>query len=181
MSATGTAGAVVLTRQPPCLSAISYLPMRPRLTKAVGLQIGPVRSDPAKPVRAKQDGAVEKTRTSTGCPTATSTLRVYQFRHDRSHRRRADSGGRRAWEGASCASLRQSACHSEPTGLCPRLPERWMRSSAGEHLVHTEGVTGSIPVASTIPVRGLASGFPHEPQICRQIRTARTLFTTWVS
>ena len=27
--------------------------------------------------------AVEKTRTSTGCPTATSTLRVYQFRHDR--------------------------------------------------------------------------------------------------
>ena len=33
--------------------------------------------------RAKQDGAVEKTRTSTGCPTATSTLRVYQFRHDR--------------------------------------------------------------------------------------------------
>ncbi len=30
-----------------------------------------------------QTGAVEKTRTSTGCPTATSTLRVYQFRHDR--------------------------------------------------------------------------------------------------
>jgi hypothetical protein len=30
-----------------------------------------------------QDGAVEKTRTSTGYPTATSTLRVYQFRHDR--------------------------------------------------------------------------------------------------
>ena len=29
-------------------------------------------------------GAVEKTRTSTGLtPTATSTLRVYQFRHDR--------------------------------------------------------------------------------------------------
>jgi hypothetical protein len=28
-------------------------------------------------------GAVERTRTSTGCPTATSTLRVYQFRHDR--------------------------------------------------------------------------------------------------
>jgi hypothetical protein len=29
-------------------------------------------------------GAVEKTRTSTGfTPTATSTLRVYQFRHDR--------------------------------------------------------------------------------------------------
>ena len=33
------------------------------------------------------DGAVEKTRTSTGCPTATSTLRVYQFRHDRTSRR----------------------------------------------------------------------------------------------
>ena len=32
---------------------------------------------------AFSDGAVEKTRTSTGCPTATSTLRVYQFRHDR--------------------------------------------------------------------------------------------------
>ena len=31
----------------------------------------------------KMNGAVEKTRTSTGCPTATSTLRVYQFRHDR--------------------------------------------------------------------------------------------------
>ena len=30
-----------------------------------------------------ENGAVEKTRTSTGCPTATSTLRVYQFRHDR--------------------------------------------------------------------------------------------------
>src|SRR5690349_22532530 len=29
------------------------------------------------------DGAVEKTRTSTPCGTATSTLRVYQFRHDR--------------------------------------------------------------------------------------------------
>jgi ribosomal protein L32E len=28
-------------------------------------------------------GAVEKTRTSTPCGTATSTLRVYQFRHDR--------------------------------------------------------------------------------------------------
>src|SRR5690606_18710714 len=38
------------------------------------------------------DGAVEKTRTSTGCPTATSTLRVYQFRHDRSHRRAGNSG-----------------------------------------------------------------------------------------
>src|SRR5690606_7645080 len=28
-------------------------------------------------------GAVEKTRTSTPCGTATSTLRVYHFRHDR--------------------------------------------------------------------------------------------------
>ncbi len=27
---------------------------------------------------------------------------------------------------------------------------RWMLSSAGEHLVHTEGVAGSIPAASTI-------------------------------
>ena len=32
-----------------------------------------------------------------------------------------------------------------------------MRSSAGEHLVHTEGVTGSIPVASTIPFNALAA------------------------
>ncbi len=31
----------------------------------------------------RKNGAVEKTRTSTGFPTATSTLRVYQFRHDR--------------------------------------------------------------------------------------------------
>ena len=31
----------------------------------------------------REIGAVERTRTSTGCPTATSTLRVYQFRHDR--------------------------------------------------------------------------------------------------
>src|SRR5690606_41023367 len=45
-----------------------------------------------RPVRS--DGAVEKTRTSTGCPTATSTLRVYQFRHDRSHRRAGNSGER---------------------------------------------------------------------------------------
>ena len=30
-----------------------------------------------------ENGAVEKTRTSTSCDTATSTLRVYQFRHDR--------------------------------------------------------------------------------------------------
>ena len=34
-----------------------------------------------------KSGAVEKTRTSTGCyPTAPSTLRVYQFRHDRVER-----------------------------------------------------------------------------------------------
>ena len=36
-----------------------------------------------KPGQSRVFGAVEKTRTSTGCPTATSTLRVYQFRHDR--------------------------------------------------------------------------------------------------
>jgi hypothetical protein len=39
--------------------------------------------DNKKPAEAGFYGAVEKTRTSTGCPTATSTLRVYQFRHDR--------------------------------------------------------------------------------------------------
>ena len=31
----------------------------------------------------QESGAVERNRTFTGCPTATSTLRVYQFRHDR--------------------------------------------------------------------------------------------------
>jgi hypothetical protein len=31
-----------------------------------------------------RNGAVERTRTSTDCSTATSTLRVYQFRHNRS-------------------------------------------------------------------------------------------------
>src|SRR5690606_19619590 len=42
------------------------------------------------------DGAVEKTRTSTGCPTATATLRVYQFRHDRtSQESPAGAGSRR--------------------------------------------------------------------------------------
>jgi hypothetical protein len=29
------------------------------------------------------NGAAKKTRTSMGCPTTTSTLRVYQFRHGR--------------------------------------------------------------------------------------------------
>jgi hypothetical protein len=43
------------------------------------LQHGEKQKNPPKRVF----GAVEKTRTSTGCPTATSTLRVYQFRHDR--------------------------------------------------------------------------------------------------
>jgi inner membrane protein involved in colicin E2 resistance len=40
-------------------------------------------------------GAVEKTRTSTGCPTATSTLRVYQFRHDRKPKANAGKPARR--------------------------------------------------------------------------------------
>ena len=34
-------------------------------------------------VQVDNDGAVERNRTFTGCPTATSTLRVYHFRHDR--------------------------------------------------------------------------------------------------
>ncbi len=44
------------------------------------------RNDDGRPEGGRVDqenGAVEKTRTSTGCPTATSTLRVYQFRHNR--------------------------------------------------------------------------------------------------
>ena len=44
----------------------------------------PRLDNPHMMVRAGIFGAVEKTRTSTGYyPTATSTLRVYQFRHDR--------------------------------------------------------------------------------------------------
>ena len=37
----------------------------------------------ATDLKAWENGAAERTRTSTGCPTATSTLRVYQFRHGR--------------------------------------------------------------------------------------------------
>ncbi len=50
-----------------------------------------------------------------------------------------------------------SACRGPGQPLYPRLlndhpsSSGRMRSSAGEHLVHTEGVTGSIPVASTMP------------------------------
>src|SRR5262249_49616096 len=50
--------------------------LSPRDASQRGRQSGEAR-------RAKQDGAVEKTRTSTGCPTPTSTRRVYQSRHDR--------------------------------------------------------------------------------------------------
>ena len=60
-----------------------------------------------------------------------------------------------------------------------------MRSSAGEHLVDIEGVTGSIPVASTIPfnnlahrsLRALAGNWP-ETLLCdadRQGQAALTL------
>lgn len=38
---------------------------------------------PQKERKKQKNGAVEKTRTSTDLSTATSTLRVYQFRHDR--------------------------------------------------------------------------------------------------
>ena len=48
---------------------------------AKGKKLKQTGSDPEE--RKKQYGAVKRTRTSTGCPTATSTLRVYQFRHDR--------------------------------------------------------------------------------------------------
>lgn len=46
-----------------------------------GIDLG--HSSPEDKALSLVNGAVEKTRTSTGCPTATSTLRVYQFRHDR--------------------------------------------------------------------------------------------------
>ena len=49
-------------------------------------------------MRGDLAGAVEKTRTSTGYPTATSTLRVYQFRHDRSPRGAGVSRGARLCE-----------------------------------------------------------------------------------
>eukprot|EP01037_Dinobryon_pediforme_P018220 gene18221-18473_t len=41
-------------------------------------------------------------------------------------------------------------CAARRLALYDALPEGWTRSSAGEHLVDIEGVTGSIPVASTI-------------------------------
>ena len=48
-------------------------------------RVGPTHACKAEILRRQKrpDGAVKRTRTSTGCPTATSTLRVYQFRHDR--------------------------------------------------------------------------------------------------
>jgi hypothetical protein len=49
-------------------------------------------------------GAVKKTRTSTGCPAATSRQCVYQFRHDRKNRLEDEGGdvteGNRVVKGA---------------------------------------------------------------------------------
>jgi hypothetical protein len=50
---------------------------------ATGYKKQKTRLSPGSFISAKPNGAVEKTRTSTSCDTATSTLRVYQFRHDR--------------------------------------------------------------------------------------------------
>ena len=47
---------------------------------------------------------------------------------------------------------RPALAPSPAPGYVPASCNGRMRSSAGEHLVHTEGVTGSIPVASTIPL-----------------------------
>ncbi len=44
--------------------------------------------------KTASNGAAERTRTSTGCPTATSTLRVYQFRHGRTPGRAGHIRGR---------------------------------------------------------------------------------------
>ena len=55
--------------------------------------------------------------------------------------------------------LHGRACAAAASSVYPRLPETTVRtrSSAGEHLVDIEGVTGSIPVAST-------SFLPQKPQ-----------------
>ena len=53
-----------------------------------------------------------------------------------------------------------------------------MRSSAGEHLVHTEGVTGSIPVASTNfrNLRLLKAGSAMDARVSYQITPQVSVF-----
>ena len=47
-----------------------------------------------------------------------------------------------------------------------------VRSSAGEHYLHTVGVTGSIPVAPTNLFKGL------DPILCEQVREYETDYET---
>lgn len=51
-----------------------------------------------------------------------------------------------------------------------RNPNGWVCSSAGEHRLHTAGVTGSIPVTPTIQLKPLA------PIGCRGLLLSATLF-----
>jgi hypothetical protein len=74
-------------------------------------------------------GAVEKTRTSTGCPTATSTLRVYQFRHDRTSRGAGKTGSRHVanrfrrnkYKGGFIPTLCDTAAELRQSGLRRRI------------------------------------------------------------
>ena len=67
--------------------SVNELPLRAETAGGKGLEglMSACFSTASRKIGSEQEsaGAVEKTRTSTGCPTATSTLRVYQFRHDR--------------------------------------------------------------------------------------------------
>jgi alpha-1,2-mannosyltransferase len=65
----------------PFAQGLARLPLGPAMMWLGFAYLLRLNRDPAGP--SSVTGAVEKTRTSTGCPTATSTLRVYQFRHDR--------------------------------------------------------------------------------------------------
>src|SRR5579871_397684 len=55
---------------------------------------------------------------------------------------------------------RQHSLDTTLAGLLMASPS-WARSSAGEHSLHTGGVTGSIPVAPTIKVEHLSHGLSH--------------------
>ena len=73
---------VASARHPPN-SAAEHTTPRPSGALAPSDAKSPAEGGALQAFPLQRFGAVEKTRTSTGCPTATSTLRVYQFRHDR--------------------------------------------------------------------------------------------------
>ena len=65
-----------------------------------------------------------------------------------------------------------------PPPLAPRWGARRTRSSAGEHLVDIEGVTGSIPVASTILTPSASHCRPHTAG-CRKSNSAACWLLDW--